>query len=212
MAINYNGGTPTTKIFLKSGITNEQYSEGFYENGALNTSVLTSILESEYIDIGIVTDEREELSLGGVSWSAPGSSASQRIFWAISGKVLRVTISGFIPDGTYVVTEGTTYANKSNSSVFRTKLNKLIGYLSVYEAGSLTKLLHPCSIYYRRKGIYEYTTGIPEWILTNYSISYIEGTRNMRYTLSLDFSNNDQLIANAAGATGITAREFGDIQ
>lgn len=216
MAIDCSSsGTQTTKLFFKSGITNLQYSNGFNITGSLNIGVIPSLYEDDYIDIGIITDEREELALGGYGWSAPGSSASQRVYWSISGKVLRVTISGIIPDGIYTSIgvespNADTYNGMSNSSVFRTKMNKIIGYLSVYE--KTAKVLTPASVYYRRKGIYEYTSQIPQWVLTNFSSSYIEGTRNMRYSLSLEFSNNDTLISTAASSTGIRAREFGDIQ
>lgn len=238
MAINYTNGTPTTKIYLMANINNDQYMYGWNANGTLSSDItpdsnlfnthtqyLTNpprtippwqIHEKDYIDIGIVTDEREELALGGISWSSPGSSASQRLYWAISGKVLRLTISGIIPDGDYVsVDGGDMYNGRSNTSVFRTKMNKLYGYVAVIGKDAY-KMLSPATLHYRRKGIYEYYRNgddIPSWVLTNYSISYITGSRNMQYTLSLDFSNNDFLITKASDDNvGIHPRTFGDIQ
>jgi len=184
-------------------------------NGFNNTTGLwitgTAPLESEYLDIGFVTDEREELSIGGVAYSFPGEGTNSRIFLAIGGKILRVTITGIIPDGLYGSAESS-YNGKSNSSVFKYKLNKYFAYQKIVESISDINLL-PHLVQYRRKYIYETedvdtdNSEMGYWILTSYSTAFINGTRNISYTITLDQSNNFGRDLNS----GINVRSFGDI-
>lgn len=237
MAINYSGGSKTTKLFLKSTatyqLTNHQYYDGFESNGTwtggnVRTSILTTRapLESDFIDIGIITDEREEVAIGGLPLSLPFTSASARVYWAIGGKTIRVSLSGIIPDGVYVsdLSDGTNYNGKSNVSVFRFKMNQFFAYQAAF-GGDVV----PHQIQYRRKYLTERYNGdysvlastgtthlegvsdIPQWIMTSYSFGFVDGSRNMRYSLTLEMANNmigsDWDVINGEG----TMNAFGDI-
>lgn len=230
MAMNLGYNTP--KLFLGQNIviTNSQWDSGFdtagnWVGGSISggySASPTVLTEMDFIDLGIVTDEREELTMGGIPLSIPGTSVSTRLFWAVGGKVLRVTISGIIPDGVYVNCDsGGTYAGffsgKSNSSVFRFKLNKRLGYQTVLSDSSFI----PNAVQYRRRMLKEMQsnasggTQLAKWILTGYALGFVEGTRNLRYTLTLDLANNvtlSKLDPLSDDSTGILTRTFGDVR
>jgi hypothetical protein len=253
MAMNF--GVKTTKLYFghNIAITNDDYDHGFSVNGAWDDRYIYDssyssnggmrvLCENDYIDIGFVTDEREEIAVGGIPLSFPGTSAGARLFWAVGGKILRVTISGIIPDGNYVATgswpPGSSSANmaeylalfnnKSNISVFRYKMNKRIAYAN-FGSNNENSSLAPHIVQYRRVFITEITpptptqpqnTQIAKWVMTGYSINFMEGTRVLRYTITLDLSNNltgfltamGELIAGMDPLTsGIGMRRFGDI-
>lgn len=212
MAMNL--GMKTPKLWFANGNsdfnpTNTKYQDGFDSTGVW-VGGGTAPTEEQYLDLGIVIDEREELTLGGIPISLPGTGVQSRVFWAVGGKVLRVTISGIIPDGVYIPTstsDSDIYGSgvstyKSNSSIFRYKLNKLLAYQDLL-SGVIT--IH--NVRYRRMGLLENTNSVPKWVVTNYSYAFISGTRNIQYTMSLDMSNNviDGI------SSGIRPRAFGEI-
>ena len=232
MAISYSSDEQkTTKLFLNSGIkiTNYQYDSGFintgtWSGGSINGgsySTGVTLTEEDYIDIGVVDDEREEITLGGISYSLPGSGVNNRIFWGIGGKILRITITGLIYDGSYVAISSLSKFNgMSNVSVFKYKMIKLLGYQTIIGAVSASTFF-PNVVQYRRRGIYEkylpsaptYSateTHLAKWMIVGYSGGYVSGTRNYRWTLTLDLSNN-----NTNGldndTTGIYPKPFGEM-
>lgn len=182
------------------------------------------IKEDEYIDLGIITSETEDLTAGGVAVSVP--LTNKRINWAVGGRVLRINISGVIPDGVYVADTSNsddkyaTFLNgKSNSAVFRYKINKFFAYTSILTNGSKN---NPNTVQYRRYGVNEkdapgtwssrYTSEIGSWVVTNYNTSYIEGTRHLKYTLTLDFANDVATSLNFDSLTeGMKPRDEGDL-
>lgn len=209
MAMNL--GIKTAKLWFVSNPSgsgdynpsNDQYSNGFNHLGQWVMS--NNPREEQYLDLGIITDEREDLSLGGIPYSTPGTGTQSRIYWAVGGKILRLTLTGIIPDGYYVSSnslDDAIYHNRSNSSIFRYKLNRIISYQTVLD--SLTNIHN---VRYRRRGILENNGSVSKWVLTSYSFSYIAGTRNIQYTISLDQANN----VNAGLRDGIFPRNFGDI-
>ena len=236
MKLGYN----TKKLFIGPDlkVTNVQEKTGFnpitgqvnipvwYDSSggtgpSVNPHIATKsgwvpLSEDHYIDLGIITDEREELTMGGLAVSAPGTSVSQRVFWAIGGKVLRVSISGTILDGVYTGIGGSSLNGKSNSSVFKYKMNKLIAYQRIQGFSTANLLLHV--VQYRRKYMTESAddhgsdaTNLAKWIITGYSCGFIQGTRNLSYTISLDMANNIDLVGNDPLNDGIGSREFGDL-
>lgn len=213
-----NIGANTKKLYLGSEIviTNDQYDNGFSQSGTwsggqiiYNGSTI-DLTEDYYLDLGIVTEEREELTNGGIAISAPTRGVDDRIFWGIGGKILRLTISGIIPDGLYIDINGGALNGKSNASVFKYKLNKYISYL----AFNLTSQKFPNVVQYRRTYLIERnditsttTTHLARYMLTGYNTSFINGTRNLAYTITLDLSNNIGL----ALGDNIYFKDFGDL-
>ena len=209
MAINSNSNTKTIKLFIRNtgstfadNLTVAQYDNGFLSDGTWDSGTYATIpSEDDYIDIGFVNDEREELSIGGLPFALPGTGADQTYNWAIMGKIMRVTISGTIPDGLYVPTStavsnssSTTWASsnvygsdittyKSNSSVFKYKMSKLIAYQAVVFGLTESLLIH--NVYYRRRYLIDQSstsTNRPtNWVLSSYSAGFIEGTRVLKY-------------------------------
>jgi len=191
-------------------LSNETYDDLIATNGEPQGTVYNSssdaghtILENEYIDMGIITNESEDLSAGGIALSIPTGGAGSRMNWAVGGRVLRINLSGIIPDGTYVVKSGdpdhAVLSGKSNSAVFRYKVNRFFAYASLFSASD--RKLRPNTVQYRRYYINEkvYTAGpwskaksseVGSWVCTNYNISLVEGTRHLQYTLTLDFAND----------------------
>lgn len=201
MAMNL--GMKTTKLWF---VPNGDFSpnNNLYENGFNHLGVWVggdpAPTENQFLDLGIIVDEREELTMGGIAFSTPGTGTNARIFWAVGGKVLRVTISGIIPDGFYHSTDSA-YNNKSNASVFKYKLNKNMAYQDITDA-----FINLHSVRYRRKMLIENTDEVAKWIMTSYSISHIQGTRNLQYTITLDQANNPLSIK-----SGINTRAFGEV-
>jgi len=244
MAMNL--GYKTTKIFINPstsavGITNDQYDDnwtgGQWGGGNVIdiTGAAASLRERDFIDIGAVTDEREETVTGGMSLSLATKGADARSNWSVGGRILRVTLSGIVADGIYVSVDGTGFTgdinlnDKSNVSVFRYKLNKYSAYQNLAGQGKSAALL-PGTILYRRKYIYEIFnetspgsdtetlitgwTNVARWNMTGYSISFINGTRNIRYSISLELANNVFTTSSAylsSDTIGIRPRSFGDI-
>ena len=151
MAMNL--GFRTRKIFLSSPtdtrqviLTPDAYDLGFGTDGVWNSATYDSQVayqggstgiamnEGRYIDLGIVTGESEEYSAGNIPITYPGQSADNRKTLNIGMRLLRITISGIIPDGEYVATgtvgdsEYTNVSGKSNASVFRYKVSKYLAY------------------------------------------------------------------------------------
>lgn len=179
------------------------------------TGTIRTPLEEDYIDIGYVTDEREELALGGLGFTLPGSSSDQRISWSISGKVTRITITGIITDGVYKTVNGYTgvgdgqYFSEadnvamdgaSNVSVFKFKMNKLLSYQKFQPFDNI----FPNIIQYKRYLLHERryvntptgSINYPEvldnkselafFVIVGYSSAPISGTRHLSYNLSLE--------------------------
>lgn len=224
MAMNL--GMKTTKLYLLSESrdfcpTNDQYSNGFGPTGTW-VDAADPPMESDYLDLGIVIDEREEMaSGGGIPISLPFTGADDRLYWAIGGKIMRVTISGIIPDGIYVCSSGdptelSIYNGKSNSSVFRYKLTKFLAYQNLANNFANAARLHV--VRYRRKYMLENNDhvtlinlrnwSIPCWVITGWSLGFEPGTRNLRYSFTLDMSNN----IGANMDSYLSPRSFGDIQ
>jgi hypothetical protein len=234
-----NLGYKTTQLFLGDGIriNNNQFSNGFHADGTWWGGSIsggkegTLLTEADYIDLGIVTDEQEQVSVGGIS--VPIFFTSNVFNWNIGPRLIRLTITGIIPDGAYIGI-GADYPigssspskpyysavnGKSNVSVFRFKLERWIT-LNTFALNNLT----PSIVQYRRKYLYEITdtasmwnpvvpspgahSSLSKWTISGYSTSFINGTRNLAYTLNLDFSNN------IGGHTveGINPRSFGDFK
>jgi len=171
-------------------------SNGNYTNNTVS--------ETDYIDIGYVTDERDEVSIGGIGISLPGTGADNRIFWAVGGKTVRVTISGIIPDGLYYDISGGSLMGLSNSSVFKYKMNKYIAY----QATSLSNLF-PHIVHYRRRYVNESVDGgTIRYVIVNYSSSFIEGSRHLKYSISLDMAGNVSVPTNY-GPSSIFAKGMG---
>jgi len=265
MAIsNESTGLKTRKMYINSNsivIKDAQFFDGWEDDGSwdgtsisggngskqyllgiLGSRDTTKLFEDDYIDLGIVTDEKEDLSIGAITLSIPGTGAGDRINWAIGGKVLRLTITGIIPDGVYIPIRCAT-ADKwtmedtiggggsdkddplfysdvygdpatpstlmSNTSVFRFKMNRLLAQRGF----NLTNNASPARVKYRRKYINEtlapgtVNDNIGNYTVTGYGISFIQGTRNLRYTITLDLSNNQD----SNLRKGIRPRAFGDI-
>jgi hypothetical protein len=205
-------GVQTTILLIGSNdVTIADYRSGFSPTTGDWIGGGTKPTEDQYIDIGFVTDEREELTLGGLAYSTPGTGVQDRIFWAVGGKVLRVTISGIIPDGMYKGTyDDTITEGMSNSSVFRYKVNKFISYQDLTD-----NVIYIHMIGYERKYLKE--TGITtstslaniicRWVMTGYSLSFIGGSRNLSYSITLDQAGN----INNQLYSGIKPRQFGDM-
>ena len=243
--MSMNLGYRTTKIFLNPsksaiGITNDQYDDnwasGQWGGGQIigTDNSAKALEETDFIDIGAVTSEREELSASTMSLSLATKGADARANWSVGGRILRVTISGIIADGTYISeTDGDNFTgdsklnNKSNASVFRYKLNKYFSYQNIAGQGSSQGIL-PGTILYRRKYIYEIFnedgegedtlitgwTNLARWVVSGYSIAFINGTRNIRYTFTLELANNVLPPFNAylsSDTQGIRPKEFGDV-
>ena len=211
MAMNL--GMKTPKLYFKiseySGLTNNIYENGIKADGTWDTAVSSTVAtEEQYLDLGIVLNEREEVTIGGIAFSLTGTGVNDRVFWAVGGKILRVSISGIIPDGIYVATDGSTRFNgKSNASVFRYKLSKLIAYSDLTDGPLNIHLVR-----YRRKMLIEDNINdiIPIWVMTSYSCDYINGTRNLQYTITLDLANNIKILGSGL-KDGIIPRNFGDV-
>ena len=195
-------------------VGNDEYdtligSDGLPANSKVhpNNAAARAIYEKEYIDLGIITSENEDLTAGGIAISVPTGGAASRINWSIGGRVLRVTISGIIPDGTYVANSGNpldTDASKlngmSNVSVFRYKINKWFGYTSLLTPITEDRTISPNTVQYRRYYMKEKDKSswsgltddseLASYVVTNYSFSLIEGTRHGQYSMTLDFSND----------------------
>jgi len=220
MAMNL--GMKTPKLWFVTNMTAGDFNptnaenDSFNTNGTWNTSTggATAPREEQYLDLGIVLDEREELTMGGIPISLPGTGVDNRLFWAVGGKVLRVTVSGIIPDGYYVssnATDNTIYSGKSCSSVFKYKMCRILAYQNFATGGEgfIGNIANMHAVRYRRSMVYEKTPGsdaeeIAQWIITSYSFNYIQGTRNLQYTISLDLSNNSGLPSN------MRPRSFGE--
>lgn len=236
MAMNL--GYKTTKLLLGYDlrITNAAYDAGFKTDGTWDTGYKIATArgssvnpnENDYIDLGIVTDENEQTSIGSVRIPIPFTANAYN--WAIGGRVIRVTISGIIPDGVYV-SMGTDVTNNpytnlnglSNVSVFRFKMARFI----TYSTFSLNNI-QPTIVQYRRKYLYEvdddtdnwfwgsstYTPGtytnFAKWTVTGFSGNFIQGTRNYAYTINLDLANNSPDLINAPTMSGVNPRPFGD--
>lgn len=228
MAMNL--GTRTTKLFVDTTnrelrISNDQWEDPWTDGdwGGLKvyaeSQIYRELTEEDFIDIGYVTDEREEVAAGGfaITWIGKGADTRQNI--SISGKILRVTLSGIIPDGIYrsVDVPDQFYANKlpdgttrsfslnglSNASVFRYKMNKYFAYTNFFGTSGKN---YPNSVQYRRRLIKEAydwfgsdpktnDSDIARYVVTGYSIGFIAGTRNITYTITLDMAGNAGLLA-----------------
>lgn len=176
-------------------------TKGYWDSSGGSVTLLP---EDKVIDLGIVTNETEDLSAGGIAISVPTKPATSRYNWSVGGRVLRVTITGIIPDGIYYVATGDSatnkakYEGKSNASVFRLKVNEALAYSSLWGGSNNSRT--PNTIQYRRaylsekdKTGYSGTTSTSElgsYVITNYNLSLIEGTRHLQYTMTLDFSND----------------------
>jgi len=193
-------------------------------NKSITSENIGSSIEDTYIDLGIVTDEREELSVGSIAIPLPGMGGQHRLSWPIGGKVLRISLSGIIPDGEYVsmYTDNSIISpimhGKSNSSVFKYKMNRLITYQNIVDnlpesSSSLFRNTMPNIVQYRRTYIQENTlnttsmTHLSKYLIASYSMDFISGTRNIRYSLTLEMTNNTNLKLR----DGIRPRDLGDI-
>lgn len=219
-------------------ITNDQYTSGFnyadnlptvgkgagkWAGGSIGGAQI-AMSESLYLDLGIVTDEREEFSSGGIPLSVPLTGAGSRINWNVGGKIIRVTITGIIPDGIYTSLSSTDNLNgMSNASVFRYKLNKFFAYSSIAGDDETNQSYMPNVVQYRRTYLYEMYTGsdhptgdsyIASWTVTSYSFSFINGSRNAQYTITMDLSNNTEGILLGSildkPISGIRPRAYGE--
>jgi len=242
-----------TKQLIIGGTSNMRLTNDTYDN-LINSSGIpigtvyrgagatgSTIQEMEFIDLGIITDENEDLTAGGIAVSVPTAGAQNRYDWSIGGRVLRVTISGIIPDGIYVADPSDPYYGilngKSNASVFRYKINKIFAYTSLFGEDNTFK---PCTVQYRRYYIDEkgrrnsssladawtsdYTSEIGSYVVTNYHMALIKGTRHVQYTMTLDFANDSAGLLKSGGLDvsvtnpdtntyieGIYPREEGDM-
>jgi hypothetical protein len=230
-----NIGYKTRKLYFGHSlrVSNDADEMGFDAQGRWNIGYTVEvpssrlIREDDYLDLGILTDEREELALGSIAIPVPGAGAQHRISWSVAGRVLRLTLSGIIPDGLYV----SQYSNgniidsslhgRSNASVFRYKVNKYLAYTNVLDSGnnvpikigpfSLDVAGLPAVVQFRRTYLQENTgnnkTNLSRFIITSYSVDFIQGTRNLRYTLTLEMGNNTGLNLQ----DGIKAKNIGEI-
>lgn len=212
-------------LFNKDGTPNKKYYDS---DGKEN-----NLSEEQYIDLGIVTGESEDTSIGSLATSIPTAGAGSRVVWAVGGRVLRIVLNGIIPDGSYVSTDPK-FNGKSNSSVFRYKLNKFFAYKNIAKKDETTgkREWRPATVQYRRYGIdekefyvdagnnnyikqYDYhnKSEIASWVCTSYSASYIEGTKSMRYTIALDFANDIPASGYDVGddINGIRPKDVGDL-
>lgn len=219
MAMNLGYKTKIMVVGTTNGIrmSNYIYDNLFKKDGTPDNSYyynsdgeIHNLGEEQYIDLGIVTGESEDTSIGSLATSIPTADAGSRVVWAVGGRVLRIVLNGIIPDGSYVSTDPN-FNGKSNSSVFRYKMNKVFAYSNLGKKNKDTdkREFRPATVQYRRYGInekefyekdgngnyikqYDYhnKSEIGSWVCTSYSVSYIEGTKNMRYTIALDFAND----------------------
>jgi len=217
-----------TKQLIMDGTRNIRMSNSTYDNLIGNDGIPVGIVsrskndpapsvikEREYLDLGIITDEGVDLSAGGIAMSVPAVGAPSRYNWNVGGRVLRVTLTGIIPDGIYVVKPADgpgvepsdrlywVLNGKSNASVFLYKLNKYFAYTSLFTKDAKAK---PNTCQYRRYYIDEkslrsqadlseiwddsYSSEIGSYVVTNYHTAFIKGTRHLQYTLTLDFAND----------------------
>jgi hypothetical protein len=229
-------GYETTKLFLGNDIkiTNDQYENGFALDGTWVKGTISGgkegnlLNECDYIDLGIVTNESEQVTIGGIRVPIPFTTNA--VTWNIGQRLIRITITGIIPDGIYVGT-GSDYANKpyktavngkSNASVFRYKMNRWIT-LNSFSSGNWV----PNIVQYRRKYLTEIDdiskwnerpadstshTKLAKWTVSGYSTSFINGTRNLSYTLNLDYSNNNIGLTDSYVKRGINPRSMGDFR
>jgi hypothetical protein len=236
MAMNL--GYQTTKLFIGNNIriTNDQYDNGFDAQGLWQGNPIQggrsgiNLTEADYIDLGIVTNESEQVSIGGITVPIPFTS--NKYTWNIGQRLIRLTITGIIPDGLYTGIGLGKYNSpvygKSNASVFRYKLNKFITLNTFISAGEGINWV-PGIVQYRRKYLIEIDddasnwepevssvvphTKLAKWTVSGYTTSFINGTRNLSYTLNLDYSNNNVgLKMDSYVSRGIMPRELGDFK
>lgn len=215
MAMNL-GIRPNILFINTSYATNAKFMK-FNTNGTYS-DLADTMSEAVYIDLGIVTDVRNDNTIGTINFNLPFTKNTSNFVWAVGSKISRITVSGIIPEGQYVsgvdthlsdtppavctniydldeLSLGPRLRYRSNTSVFLYKMNKHIAGQSISTSSSGTSALNlePCICHFYYPGIKmvgDTSDVMMKYTVVGFGYSYINGTKHLQYSLSLELNYN----------------------